>query len=618
MLVNILQAFDEGSRRYFPGQNPDVDPVIARKWIADGRASLDLDGRADGPLAAGASLAAQQLLLAAGAAVPVPRTLILDTDFGGDVDDVAETRVLVWAHKLGLINLAAVCLCEIYSPQSAQAVDAFLTAEGMAPIPIGLPTSDIGTSQTSLYNPNMAANTRRLYTNNGLPDAVTLYRQLLASATTPVEILLTGPVNNIADLLQSPADSISTLTGMELVRQKVSKIWNGCGVYPSGSEYDFTTTPAARVAGKYVMENCPVPLVIIGTELSTNMVVGTNLFSNPGTTDLLAKAHQDFNNSINGREAWGPFFSMVVVSGDITKFGLTPSKTGRVTVDSSTGANTFIEDPAGNAYYCTKTLTDYAYQKAIDEVLTPALQPKKMVLPLTEVNLGGPVVAGVTDSANLYSWYKASDIALADGAAVSVWPDRRGKNPLTQATSGARPTYATAKNGKAAVAFNGTQCLYSDRTDFPLQTTVYVRVQIDANPTDFAVMMIQGEENLQARSMHLIFNNTNTKCLAASIKKNVFVGATSGGNAALGAWQTASYHRSTTIQTSAGLVSVGLNGTLNTVSYTGNNRSFAPIIVGNGKKSADAQGLVGWIAEIRIYQTVHTAAQIAAVLAEMA
>lgn len=48
MLVNILQTFDDanGTRR-FAGSNPDVDPAIARKWIADGFASLDLD-RAQG------------------------------------------------------------------------------------------------------------------------------------------------------------------------------------------------------------------------------------------------------------------------------------------------------------------------------------------------------------------------------------------------------------------------------------------------------------------------------------------------------------------------------------------------------------------------------------------
>lgn len=48
MLVNILQTFDDanGKRRY-AGENPDVDPAIARKWIADGRATSDPDNVED-------------------------------------------------------------------------------------------------------------------------------------------------------------------------------------------------------------------------------------------------------------------------------------------------------------------------------------------------------------------------------------------------------------------------------------------------------------------------------------------------------------------------------------------------------------------------------------------
>lgn len=48
MLVNILQTFDDANgKRRFAGENPDVDPAIARKWIADGRATSDSDNVED-------------------------------------------------------------------------------------------------------------------------------------------------------------------------------------------------------------------------------------------------------------------------------------------------------------------------------------------------------------------------------------------------------------------------------------------------------------------------------------------------------------------------------------------------------------------------------------------
>lgn len=46
MLVNILQTFDDANgKRRFAGENPDVDPAIARRWIADGYAAADTDNR---------------------------------------------------------------------------------------------------------------------------------------------------------------------------------------------------------------------------------------------------------------------------------------------------------------------------------------------------------------------------------------------------------------------------------------------------------------------------------------------------------------------------------------------------------------------------------------------
>lgn len=48
MLVNILQTFDDANgKRRFAGENPDVDPAIARQWIADGRAAADTDNTQD-------------------------------------------------------------------------------------------------------------------------------------------------------------------------------------------------------------------------------------------------------------------------------------------------------------------------------------------------------------------------------------------------------------------------------------------------------------------------------------------------------------------------------------------------------------------------------------------
>lgn len=50
-LVNITQTFDAG-RRFYEGENVDVDQTTAARWLADGKCTLDTDGAADSPFLA--------------------------------------------------------------------------------------------------------------------------------------------------------------------------------------------------------------------------------------------------------------------------------------------------------------------------------------------------------------------------------------------------------------------------------------------------------------------------------------------------------------------------------------------------------------------------------------
>jgi hypothetical protein len=56
MLVNITQTFDFGPKRYYAGDNPDVAEDLGRRWIADGKATLDTDGVANGPAASASAV----------------------------------------------------------------------------------------------------------------------------------------------------------------------------------------------------------------------------------------------------------------------------------------------------------------------------------------------------------------------------------------------------------------------------------------------------------------------------------------------------------------------------------------------------------------------------------
>ncbi len=49
MLVNIIQTFDEGSRRWFAGESQDVPREVALRWVVDGKAAAATGGTQDAP-----------------------------------------------------------------------------------------------------------------------------------------------------------------------------------------------------------------------------------------------------------------------------------------------------------------------------------------------------------------------------------------------------------------------------------------------------------------------------------------------------------------------------------------------------------------------------------------
>lgn len=70
----------------------------------------------------------------------------------------------------------------------------------------------------------------RVQTSDEVEDALTIFRRALAAAPwdRKVTVVSLGHATNLLELLQSPADAESPLTGVQLVEQKVSElIWMG-------------------------------------------------------------------------------------------------------------------------------------------------------------------------------------------------------------------------------------------------------------------------------------------------------------------------------------------------------------------------------------------------------
>jgi pyrimidine-specific ribonucleoside hydrolase len=94
--------------------------------------------------------------------------------------------------------------------------------------------------------------------SDSVPDAVTLYRKILAEQEDQSVVVVTvGYLTNLNNLLQSQPDEISSLNGKELVRKKVKKLVCMGGQYPEGREWNFYQD---ALSTEFVLKNWPSPI----------------------------------------------------------------------------------------------------------------------------------------------------------------------------------------------------------------------------------------------------------------------------------------------------------------------------------------------------------------------
>lgn len=112
---------------------------------------------------------------------------------------------------------------------------------------------------------------------------MSLYRATLATApNASLTLISIGFLNNLAELLHSPPDIHSPLTGAELVEQRVAELVVMGGAYPSGWEFNFASNISAT---RKVLTEWPaaVPITFSGLEL------GSRIFSGQWLPELASK-----------------------------------------------------------------------------------------------------------------------------------------------------------------------------------------------------------------------------------------------------------------------------------------------------------------------------------------
>lgn len=217
-----------------------------------------------------------------------PVKLILDTDMLTDCDDAAAIGIL---HKLadnGEVDILATMVSSRY-PMSGPVVDAVNTYYGRPEIPIGVPKNGSGAfrDDSSFLDQVASEFPHNLASNEDAPDAVELYRKILAAAEDKsITILTIGYMSNLAKLLKSVADSISSLPGAELVKTKVRKWVCMGGNFPVDTGKDNVNFYRDAEAAVYTIRNWPGEIVFVGREIGHNIFIGDRLKQTPDTNPV--------------------------------------------------------------------------------------------------------------------------------------------------------------------------------------------------------------------------------------------------------------------------------------------------------------------------------------------
>ncbi|MGB7344417.1 MAG: nucleoside hydrolase [Pirellulaceae bacterium] len=158
-----------------------------------------------------------------------PAKVVFDTDIAGDVDDALALAMLHALADRGECTIEAVTVSKTH-PQNGPMVDAINTFYGRPGVRIGVTKGNYPRDSKYVQLADTKDNDAFRYPHDMLkssdaPDAVTVLRQVLAGAEPhSISIVSVGLAVNIADLLESPADEISPLPGVDLVRQKVKRL----------------------------------------------------------------------------------------------------------------------------------------------------------------------------------------------------------------------------------------------------------------------------------------------------------------------------------------------------------------------------------------------------------
>jgi len=295
-----------------------------------------------------------------------PVKIIFDTDLGPDYDDVG---ALAFLHAMADSGKAEI-LATVSSNKHelvAPSIDLINIYFGRNELPVGAPKSEgVNLGSFQHWADSIVLHyVHSVKATSDVPDAVKIYRQILTGQPdTSVTVVTVGFLTNLSNLLKSGPDSISPLTGMELVEKKVKILVSMAGGFPKGKEFNVHMD---STASKYAFENWPGKIIFTGYEIGAQIFTGIKLINsnieNSPVKDVFSISIPMAEEDKNGRMSWDETAVLIGVYGTE---GFFDTVRGKIVVDTD-GSNTWENSETGDHYYVTMKMPAPEISSFIEE-----------------------------------------------------------------------------------------------------------------------------------------------------------------------------------------------------------------------------------------------------------
>ncbi len=299
-----------------------------------------------------------------------PVKIIFDTDVDHDCDDIGALYILHGAVERGEALLLATMGCTS-SAAIAPCLDAINTWFGRPEIPVGTLKDEGFLDHKGFADDIIRRYPHQHSSGKDYPDAVTLYRQILAQQPDgSVVVLAVGPVRNLANLLKSRPDDASPLDGPALIAKKVKRLEIMGGTYPptanaKEAEWNFKQDPAAAAL---VCSTWPTPVLFNGEGGSTNS--GRRVTYEMPEHNPLTMAYRLYPGVgfAGDRLSWDPVSTLVAIRGAEPYYKVVSGGTN--ITDPITGINVWRSEEVRQHAYLVLKARKNEIETALEDMQT--------------------------------------------------------------------------------------------------------------------------------------------------------------------------------------------------------------------------------------------------------